>query len=196
MPFFQIALEATSADEYPTVEDTSAFLYDINLVYEVSRLATDPEHEGYKFSDASWSSENRPISDDQKLHLIKLRHESPLLLVAAITAAPAAVGALWGLLQIIDKIANWPLNRQILKLQRDKLIGDLRQLDKQTATEPVDIISHLSNDPDGSSMLNEIVERLAQNPIRITAFDIAFVKSLPQKRRENKRDPQDRKSVV
>ncbi len=92
--------------------------------YEVLRLATDEGHKKYKkyqFSDQSWSKQHRGLPPDQQLHVLKLRQESPLELVAITTAVTAGVGALWALVQIVEKVSNWPLNRDLLRLQRDKL---------------------------------------------------------------------------
>ena len=114
MPFFQIELKADSVFDYELLIDVTSFLYDFNLTYEVLRLATDPDHKEYQFSDETWSKKHRDLPPDQQLHALKLRQESPLELIAATTAIATGVGAVWGLVQIAERILNWPLNREIL----------------------------------------------------------------------------------
>jgi hypothetical protein len=189
MPYFEIRVGANNYD-YPPLIDISSFLYDFNLVYEISRLATDQEHKGYRFSEDTWSQEHRPITPDQQLHIITLRQESPLLLVAAVTAIPAAIGAIWGLVQVIDKIANWPLNRQILQLQRDKLAAELR---KMQIAAPHDLefpnIEEELEKQGGGFILEETVERLTRSPVRVREFEIEIVQKLPPKRRDRRDSP-------
>ena len=47
--------------------------------------------------------------------------------MAVVAAVPVAIGAAWGVVQIVETIANWHLNREILELQRDKLKQELHQ---------------------------------------------------------------------
>ena len=42
-------------------------------------------------------------------------------MIAAIAAVPSAVGAVWGIVQIADKLTNAPLNRRKLKAEVEKL---------------------------------------------------------------------------
>src|SRR5262249_42989924 len=115
-PVFLIRLQGEAAEAYPLLVDVSSFLYDFNLAYEVPRIVTDQRYSGFVFSRPPWPS---PLPDEDRIRIVSLQEHSPLIFLAAVAAAPAAVGAIWGLVQIVDKIMNWPLNRQILKLQRD-----------------------------------------------------------------------------
>lgn len=188
MPYFDIHLHGTD-DDYPTITEVSTFLYDFNFVYEVFRLGTDPEYRGYEFSDQTWSREHRPISRDDQLHIVTLRHESPLLLIAAATVLPGAIGAVWGLLQIVEKIANWPLNRQMLQLQRDKLIADLQKMQLASPHELFPDVETQIEAVGGTFLLDEAVARLSNNRIRVTEFQITVVPKLPHKRGYNRDSP-------
>jgi len=205
MPYYVIEIRAES-EAYPPVGDLASFLYDLGYAYDLARLATDPAHSAYVFSEESLSRENRPISADQQLHVIKLRHESPLDLMAAVMAGPAAVGAVWGLVQVIDKVANFPLNREIAKLTRDKLKKDLattkaNESEQETRTEAkmkgtvgdmqIDFRRVLHDRGEAEFLLDDVLERLEKSRLRIVHFDFKQINTLPSKR-SNRRDPASR----
>jgi hypothetical protein len=120
----QIALRGDE-DQFPLLLDVTSFLYDFNLLYEFMRMGLDEQYFGYPFSQYSWTRKGRPLRAEDRLRVVRLQHESPIHLVTIAIATPGAVAAAWGILQIVEKITNWPLNRDILKLQRDKLRMDV-----------------------------------------------------------------------
>lgn len=122
-------------DQLPKLLDLTSFLYDFNLLYEFVRLGVDERYFGYTFSQYSWNRKGRPIRDEDRLRVFRLQHESPIHLVTIAIATPSAIAAVWGVLQIVEKISNWPLNREILKLQRDKLRMEVAALQAETAGE-------------------------------------------------------------
>lgn len=46
----------------PTLLDVTSFLYDFNLLYEISRLALDPRYEQYRFSRYTYFRKGRPLA--------------------------------------------------------------------------------------------------------------------------------------
>ena len=124
MPFFRLELQASS-DDFPALIDTSTFLYDFNLIYELARLTVDPEWDGLVVDEDAWSRDGRPLHEFERLHVVSLRQGSPLELVAVVTAAAGASAALWALVQVVEKLSNWRLNRDILRMQREKLRREL-----------------------------------------------------------------------
>src|SRR5271169_907439 len=122
--YFRIALSGEEGD-YPALIDISSYLYDFNLLYEFSRLVVDPKYEGYKFSRFTGYRNAKRVLPDDRLEIESLRIESPIELVTIIAAVPAAAMTLWVLAQAFEKIANFRINRDILKLQRDNLRKEL-----------------------------------------------------------------------
>src|SRR5881628_258898 len=99
--YFRIVLNGTD-ERPPRLLDVGSFVYDFNLVYEISRLATDPNYDDFKFQHYIWRRNGRPLRDEDRLYLERFRLASPLHLVAIVAAVPAAVGAVWGTVQIIE----------------------------------------------------------------------------------------------
>jgi len=112
-------------DQFPLLLEVTSFLYDFNLLYEFLRMGLDEQYFGSSFSQYSWNRKGRPLRNEDRLRVVHLQHESPIHLVTVAIATPGAIAAAWGILQIVEKISNWPLNREILKLQRDKLRKEL-----------------------------------------------------------------------
>jgi len=119
--------------QLPLLLDVTSFLYDFNLLYEFLRMGLDERYFGSSFSRYSWNRKGRPLRNEDRLRVVRLQHESPIQLVTVAIATPGAVAAAWGILQIVEKIRNWPLNREILKLQRDKLRKELSAVQAEPA---------------------------------------------------------------
>jgi hypothetical protein len=158
-PHFRIKLRAKEDERVPRLLDVYTFLHDFNLLYEISRAATDPNYDEFEFSRLVFDRVDGLfawLSDEDRLRTEKLSKESPLELVTVLAAAPVAVGALWGVVQILEKVINLPLNRkklkeEVAKLERDRL--------KEEMPSPVD-------DPENSLFLYQnpkLLERRLQS---------------------------------
>jgi hypothetical protein len=118
--YFSIRLTAGEAP-FPTLVDITNFLYDFNILYEIARLTTDPTYSHFRFSRFVFYRKGRPLELSDRLRIQSISLGSPLLILAVLGAVPTAVGAVWGLVQIADKLTNAPLNRRKLKAEIEKL---------------------------------------------------------------------------
>jgi hypothetical protein len=159
-------------EKLPLLLDVTSFLYDFNLLYEFARLGVDPQYADYTFNTQySWTRKNRPLAEIDRLRLVQLRQESPILLVVIVTAAPAAATTLWVLLQSIEKISNWRINREILKLQRDKLKKEVEASDRVRGQFPSASELHFE-EREATYFIDRTVERLDRSPVRITELEV------------------------
>ena len=72
------------------LDDLSAFAYDTALAYDAVVLSDD---EYYTFSQYFWRRNGRPVRREQRARLIRLRHESPVLIeIAGVATAILTVG--------------------------------------------------------------------------------------------------------
>src|ERR1019366_6569633 len=129
-PHFLIAVTGSEESE-PPVRDVSAFLYDLNLLYEIARLATDPSYRHYTFSFRVWTRNNRPLSAQDQLIVHKLRLESPFDLSLLLPFVPKAVEAIRSVVGIAKELAGWRADTRIrsrpVRLQMDRQYGHRRQ---------------------------------------------------------------------
>jgi hypothetical protein len=111
--------------------DLVNFLWDLNLVYEISRLTVDPRYRSIQITPRVFQRNGRPLYFEDRLRLIELSKESPLRLKLAIAAVPAAAAALWALVQIAQTIENWPLQREKLKAEILKTQLEVKKLQEE-----------------------------------------------------------------
>jgi hypothetical protein len=181
--YFRLSLRGDESD-FPALIDVSSFLYDFNLLYEVARLATDEAYQDYAFSSPQvYYRFGRPLRDEDKLRIERLRHESPIALITVLVAAYAAIPAIWGLVQIMEKIVNFPLNRRKLRAEVEKLERENREAQHLPTIEipenPEFFLRQLHLR--GADEISErITDRLRQSSVRITEFDVEVVKRFPR----------------
>lgn len=104
--------------------DVDGFLHDLNLLYEISRVATDANYDNYPISQLTVHRGDRTlvhIRDEDRLYMETISKKSPMELATVVLAVPAAVGAIWGIVQIFDKAVNFRLNRRKLREEVRKL---------------------------------------------------------------------------
>jgi len=119
-PHFRIRIAGPDIS-YPSLLDVSSFLYDFNLLYEITRLATDPRYGDFRFSNYALFRKGRPLEPRDRLHVEALSEKSPLVLVTDLSIVGGAIGAFWGVVQVVEKVVNAPLNRRKLKAEVEKL---------------------------------------------------------------------------
>src|SRR6266478_531695 len=91
-PYFRLRLTG-SEESFPSLLDVSSFLYDLNLLYEISRLATDPKYRNFSFSNFVFYRRGRPLEGSDRLYVQSLSHGSPIVVVAVVTAVGGGLGA-------------------------------------------------------------------------------------------------------
>jgi hypothetical protein len=129
LPHFRIHILAEEEERFPKLLDMYAFLHDFNLLYEISRVATDPNYDNFTFPQLV-----RPrleglfthLRDEDRLRVERMTKESPMELVTVLAAVPVAVGSIWGVVQILEKVVNFRLNRK-------KLREEVRKLERENA---------------------------------------------------------------
>lgn len=108
-----------------TLLEFSRLLYHLDLVYEISRLATDDTYRKYKFPEQTFRRFVSPLEPNDQMILSRVRHESPwelsVLLHDPVALLTGGLGALWLFVQCLEKLSTLGLNRRKLKFEIDKL---------------------------------------------------------------------------
>jgi hypothetical protein len=131
-----IAITVTAAEsDHAEFRDVVNFLWDFNLLFEISRLAVDPKYEGFRFSNRVYQRNGRPVDHRDRLRLVSLTEESPLRLKTVATATAGAAAALWVLVQSAQTIENWPLQRKKLELEVRKTELEIEKLEREAPPE-------------------------------------------------------------
>jgi hypothetical protein len=151
--------------KFPFLLSMSSLLYDIELLHDVSVILSYPEYEGTRMVAPYFFFRNgRPIRPDHMARAAKVVKQSPLTLEVAI----AAVGGLWVLVQIVDKVSNWSLNRKKLRLEIEKLEYEtaLKQL------ELADSLTERINRFEAERVEQQLVSRLEASEFRLTDMSV------------------------
>jgi hypothetical protein len=186
--YFQIAIRGEE-NHYPALIDVSSFLYDLNLLYEFSRIVIDPQYAQRTLSSFSGYRNSKRVHPEDRLELQSLRIESPFELITIVAAAPAAAMTLWVLAQALEKVVNFPLNREILKLQRDKLRKELQSTpdnEPQEMPESDERFREQLHIREVDGYFGRVEQRLHDSPVQVREIEVVYVRELPAKVRSSK----------
>lgn len=157
-----------SDEELPLLQDVSTLFYDLQLAHDFGALLTSHERPNYSFGSTFWFRNGRPVPRAEKIRAARIVKESPLLLEVVVPA----LGALWILVQILEKVSDRPLvreklERELFKLRREDAIN------RETVSDMhVDFLRRLEGDPSARRIVQQIEARLRRNPIKLISADI------------------------
>jgi hypothetical protein len=154
--------------------DFSSILYDINLLGDCITLASIEKYSNFKFSSNFFYRKGRPIENDHKLYLNSLNRNSPLSIELLIPLAATALGIPWLLLQAFEKIRNWNLNHEKLKLDIEQLKLDNQQkkIDNIERLVQLDEILHARG---ANKTFESINKRFDNSNLTATDIEINFL---------------------
>ena len=96
----------------------SSLLYDLELVHDLSVIVMYDEYDTRALvTPFFYYRKGRGIAPEHMVRAAGITKQSPLALEIAV----AAVGAVWAIVQIIEKVSNWSMNREKLRLEVAKL---------------------------------------------------------------------------
>jgi len=120
------------------------------------------------------------------LHIEKLSQGSPLTVVAVLTIAGGAVGAMWGIVQTLEKIINAPLNRRKLKAEVEKLERDnLPASDSLVGDdlENPETVRSVLRIREAESYYDSVAGRLRRSSVKVKEVEIEVI--VPRRRRNS-----------
>lgn len=181
-PYFLIRLTG-SEDSFPALLDVSSFLYDLNLLYETSRLATDPKYYNFRFSNSMFYRRGRPLDERDKLYVQSISFESPFEIVAVVTFTASTLGGIWGIVQIVEKITNASLNRRKLKAEVEKLERENRESPPSPGVrvQGEEDFRKLLRVREAEHFYDNVAGRLERSSVRIKELEIEVVEINPKK---------------
>lgn len=153
-------------EDKPFLSDVSYLFYNFELLHDFSLILSAEDYKTYKFSSYFWFRNGRPIRPNDKLRVIKISKESPLTLELLIAGLPVGSGALWIIVQIIEKIQNWKLNGEKLRLEVEKLRLEktMLQLDLEQKVKQREAYDILQN----------LIERFEKSSVRLADMEIVI----------------------
>jgi hypothetical protein len=175
-----------------TLLELSSTFYDFGLLYDWSVLVTIPEYSGYRFGQGFWYRNGRPIFPEHRLYVRSIRQESPIAALLLIPAVAAGAGIPWALLQSIEKIQNWKLNRRKLEAEVEELearreerlaaaaraVEELEQATARSEIAQLDLaakhhveIEERAGEDDAERIERRVIARLEADPLTVADAD-------------------------
>lgn len=151
-------------DQYPFLLSVSSLLYDLELAHDLSVLLSYPEYSSYEFSHYFWYRNGRPLSPFHRLRTFRITKNSPLTLEVVV----AAVGGIWILIQILEKVADWHVNREKSKLELEILRKDNALKDVEIIEKGAQLESRLEQQR-AQHVAEKMIKRLSSSPIKLAS---------------------------
>ena len=172
MPTYLLTLEF-SEEENPFLLDITSLLCNIALAYDFCVLLTEDEYRGYKFTQFFWYRKGRPLKNVHRLRIARLVKQSPLLVEVIIPS----LGALWVLLQLIEKVRTWNLSHEKLQLEVEKLRREREQDREQIRELYAKQLSQLAEERDANIIEETLTKRLSDSPLKLTRLEVKRTES-------------------
>jgi hypothetical protein len=170
-------------ESYPDLLDISSLLYDLELSHDYGVLLSEKKYLDYEFSRYFWYRNGRPIDAYYRVKAGRIVKESPLELTLII----ASIGALWVLLQIIEKVVNWPLNRKKLKLEVEKLEHEAAERGPIDFTNIIALVEEQRKLREGAATVEDkLVQRLAESRLALIEIEVGPTRQEPNNDKDKK----------
>lgn len=151
----------------PFFGSVSNLFTDLGLAHDLGVLLAHPDYDGYRFGNRFWWRNARPLQPAHRLRAFKIAQGSPLFLELLCTA----IGGVWTLIQIVDKVANWKLDRQkaelqFAKMRQDLALGEMEILQKRLELERVLQERH------AQQIADTLIRRLRESEFELQDLDL------------------------
>ena len=155
-------------NERPYMLDITSLFYDLELLHDLSVLSAEEEYYDFRFTHNFWYRKGRPLKNYHRLTAARITKESPLVLEVVIPS----LCAIWVLLQLIEKIQNWELNREKLELEVKKLRREEEEHKQKVMDLYADQLDSYLWERGAKEFQDRIINRLSQNPISLRDLEI------------------------
>jgi hypothetical protein len=173
-----IALLSFDEPRYPTFLSVSSLLTDVLLVHDLAVLLSYPEYRAYQFGPDFWLRQERPIAPFHQARVHSIVKQSPLDVGLVI----AAIGAIWAFVQILDKVANWQLNRQKLELDLIKAKQDIVKNNQEIALKELETmqksasLEKVIHERNAEQIFVTLTTRLSQSDIKLRDLGLRSIR--------------------
>jgi hypothetical protein len=157
-----------SESKPPFLQDVSNLLFDLELAYDFGVILTEPEYSQYKFGRYFWYRNKWRLYEKHRLQAVEIELHSPLFLKLV---APSLAG-LAGLLQIIQMVSNWSLNREKLELEVSKLRREEAAHRAAVAHQYSQQLRELTYSRDAEGFDDKIAKKLSLSNLRLAQLEL------------------------
>ena len=161
-----------SNDKQPYLLDISSLFYDFELLHDLLLIIYAEEYRFYKFDRWFWFRRGRPIKEEHQIKILRIQKESPLTIEIIVGIIVGLSGALWALVQTFEKISNWRLNKEKLKLEIENLKREVDLKDYERQRVGLELQEKLLG-RQAQDQYNALVKRLEKSPFKLKDMEIS-----------------------
>jgi hypothetical protein len=129
------------------------------------------DYSDYKFSPFFWYRRGRPLKANHKIRATRIIKESPLTVELILSGVILLSGAFWALVQAIEKISNWKLNREKTRLEIEKLKKELSKADLDIEKARIELDQKVL-ETETFNILRSLIRRFESNPINLMDIEL------------------------
>jgi len=180
-----------SEEQKPFLLDITSLLYDFELLHDLCVLTCVDEYKEFNFSQYFWYRGGRPLKEKDRLRTIRIIKESPLVMELLMGAT-----AFLALVQAIEKINNWKLNRKKLELEVEtkQIEKEMKKIEKEKLERESSItyykeqrekveLGRAVEERKALDIFHGLLRRLETNPIKLLEIDMVKTKEKDGKER-------------
>jgi len=149
-------------------DDLLSLLKYLEIINDLRVATVFEKYKDIKINKYFYYKNSRPIDNDRKLLISRITKESPIEL----TLVLGSIGALWALVQVIEKIANWNLNRQKLKLEVENLKSKNQEIKGNEEIFEEEYITYISKDLEIHKRIKRISKELSEIKLFLKDLEI------------------------
>lgn len=173
-----------------TAEQVALFLFDFSLAFEVYRLLEGSDQHA-RLTKWHLYRGHRRVAAEERLVVTTLRMNSPIEVVATTAAASAAsIAAVWGAVQVLERVCMFRLNRRRAMLEVRKLALEVQRLEMESIgcvrvgssvgdRGPVLLDNSEYGAPhhpvdETERVLETLSRRIERSPLKVAELDVEF----------------------
>ncbi|MCF8337915.1 MAG: hypothetical protein K9I74_08025 [Bacteroidales bacterium] len=149
-------------------EDLISLLNSLEIINDLGVVSIFDKYKNIKNNKYFYYRSNRKIDSDQKLAIANINKSSPI----SVELIVGCVGALWILVQVIERINNWSLNRQKLKLEIENLKNKNNEVKQQEENSENEYLRYLDESDEMKKRIYKISNDLENVKLTLKNFDI------------------------
>jgi hypothetical protein len=142
----------------------SSLIFDLNRIYVLALRISSGEH-GSAREFRNYGRNSYRLSKDLRLDVARIRFESPGLIELA-TASAAGASAIWFMVQTLERLTSWPLNRQKLRLEVMKLEREIGPTSQRVRRERIEPFLDIPE-------IRSATKQLESNPLKASKVEIS-----------------------
>ena len=121
-------------------------------------LLTHPAYQEVPLSDPGYFFAEgwQRIRAEDRLQVVSVAHNSPLLFLALVPLVVAGTGGVWAVTQTVDKIATFKLNRRKLKADVEKAEADARKAKAEADAAYDDLLKRRQAEATAEQLANQM----------------------------------------